>query len=343
MGHMNKLISMWKNGIGGKIVISSSLFFVLCICCVSVIGLAPKTSTGPTRTPVDVGAVQTMAMQTVAVQLTDIDTQNAKKSAPIVLPTEVFLTETSSPSTQPTDSVAVIATDTQAPQATNTASVTGLTCIPSSESQKGKVVEVIDGDTIKVYVDGATYTVRYIGINAPENTKEVGYYGPEAARKNSELVYAKDVLLYKDVSNKDANGRLLRYVIADGVFVNLELIAGGFAAAEETQPDVACTPVFKQAEQKTSAAKAGMWGAPPTVVYVAPPPAATSQASSSSGASGASSSSGASNNNSYDSNGDGKVTCADFQTHSAAQAAYNAGQSQLDGNDKDGKACESLP
>jgi hypothetical protein len=45
----------------------------------------------------------------------------------------------------------------------------------------------------------------------------------------------------------------------------------------------------------------------------------------------------------YDSNGDGKVTCADFQTQAAAQQAYNAGYANLDGNDKDGKACESLP
>jgi len=45
----------------------------------------------------------------------------------------------------------------------------------------------------------------------------------------------------------------------------------------------------------------------------------------------------------YDNNGDGKVTCADFQTQAAAQQAYNAGYTELDGNDKDGKACESLP
>lgn len=45
----------------------------------------------------------------------------------------------------------------------------------------------------------------------------------------------------------------------------------------------------------------------------------------------------------YDTNGDGKVTCADFKTQAAAQEAYNAGYTKLDGNDKDGKACESLP
>jgi hypothetical protein len=45
----------------------------------------------------------------------------------------------------------------------------------------------------------------------------------------------------------------------------------------------------------------------------------------------------------YDHNGDGKVTCADFSAQAEAQAAYNAGYTNLDGNDNDGKACESLP
>lgn len=45
----------------------------------------------------------------------------------------------------------------------------------------------------------------------------------------------------------------------------------------------------------------------------------------------------------FDNNGDGKVTCADFSTQAAAQQACNAGYTNLDGNDNDGKACESLP
>ena len=50
-----------------------------------------------------------------------------------------------------------------------------------------------------------------------------------------------------------------------------------------------------------------------------------------------------SSGNHFDGNGDGRVTCADFRSHAAAQSAYSAGEIQLDGNDNDGKACESLP
>lgn len=51
----------------------------------------------------------------------------------------------------------------------------------------------------------------------------------------------------------------------------------------------------------------------------------------------------ASGSSGYDHNGDGKVTCADFSTQAEAQEAYNAGYTRLDGNDNDGRACESLP
>ncbi len=45
----------------------------------------------------------------------------------------------------------------------------------------------------------------------------------------------------------------------------------------------------------------------------------------------------------FDNNGDGRVTCADFATQAQAQAAYEAGYTRLDGNDNDGRACETLP
>lgn len=70
----------------------------------------------------------------------------------------------------------------------------------------------------------------------------------------------------------------------------------------------------------------------PTVVIPSPVVIIPTQQPPSSGGSG-----------SYDNNGDGKVTCKDFQTQAAAQQAYNAGYTNLDGNDNDGKACETLP
>ena len=140
----------------------------------------------------------------------------------------------SSPTLEPTSTSLPQATDTLMPLPTFTDAlipVTGAAFIPDNPPQTGQVVDVVDGDTIKVLLDedGKTYTVRYIGMDTPENTSQIEYFGPEAMAKNGELVYSKSVTLIKDVSETDRYGRLLHYVIADGLFVNYELVAQGYA------------------------------------------------------------------------------------------------------------------
>jgi len=90
-------------------------------------------------------------------------------------------------------------------------------------TEKAKVMAVIDGDTIEI--EGGE-RVRYIGIDAPEADE---CYGPEATDANEELVMGKEVILIRDVENRGKYGRLLRYVIADGRFVNAELVRLGYA------------------------------------------------------------------------------------------------------------------
>jgi len=56
---------------------------------------------------------------------------------------------------------------------------------------EAQVVEIVDGDTINVCIDGQEYAVRYIGIEAPERhhpEKGVEWMGPEATRANEDLV-----------------------------------------------------------------------------------------------------------------------------------------------------------
>ncbi|MBK8422262.1 thermonuclease family protein [Candidatus Villigracilis saccharophilus] len=118
-------------------------------------------------------------------------------------------------------------------------------CIPNNPAQIGRVVEVIDGSTIKVLIDGLVYVVRYIGVESPEDE----YIGRAARQLNSVLVYGKDVSLIADVSNKDENGRLLRYVVAGDTFVNLEMIFQKLGTAVDIPPDSACAQIFNQAEQ----------------------------------------------------------------------------------------------
>ena len=74
---------------------------------------------------------------------------------------------------------------------------------------------IVDGDTIDVEIGGATYRVRYIGIDTPERGD---CYFDEAKDKNAELVLGQYVRLVKDVSETDRYGRLLRYVYVGQTF-----------------------------------------------------------------------------------------------------------------------------
>ena len=135
-------------------------------------------------------------------------------------------------------------------------------CIPSDLPQIGRVVEVVDGDTIRVLLDSDShvYSVRYVGVDAPE----VGTGNApalEALRHNTGLVYNQRAVLVRDISDADGNGALLRYVMVDGVFVNHELVLKGLAQAEAAPPDTACEEALRSAELRAQASGLGLWAA----------------------------------------------------------------------------------
>jgi len=121
------------------------------------------------------------------------------------------------------------------------------------------VTAVADRDTITL---SNGERVRYIGIQAPE----VGecYYA-EAKARNAELVRGQWVRLVKDVSETDRYGQLLRYVYVregpDEVFVNAELVRGGYAFAYTYPPDVAYAELFVQLQQEAREVGRGLWSA----------------------------------------------------------------------------------
>jgi micrococcal nuclease len=136
------------------------------------------------------------------------------------------------------------------------------------------VVGVVDGDTIKVEIDGETHSVRYIGIDAPEQ----GAPGAKAAtRANRELVAGQRVLLEADQRDTDRFDRLLRYVWLERggsyLLVNRELVRLGVAIAKPYPPDTAYQQLFARAERSARKAGLGLWaeGPPASVVTLIPP------------------------------------------------------------------------
>ena len=98
-----------------------------------------------------------------------------------------------------------------------------------------KVVNVIDGDTIQVELDGKLEMVRLLGIDTQEIDSpytEEECFGEEAGEYLRQLLDNKEVYLIPDKqsSNRDKYERLLRYVfLPDGLFVDAELIKNGYA------------------------------------------------------------------------------------------------------------------
>ncbi|MFM2183264.1 MAG: hypothetical protein RJB61_1558 [Actinomycetota bacterium] len=129
------------------------------------------------------------------------------------------------------------------------------------------VVGVVDGDTIDVIVEGRRERIRLIGIDTPETLKPdtpVECYGPEASARTDELLPASTpVRLERDIEPRDAFGRLLAYVYraADGLFVNLHLVAAGFARPLPFEPNTAHAGAIASAAASARSQSLGLWAA----------------------------------------------------------------------------------
>lgn len=137
-------------------------------------------------------------------------------------------------------------------------------CVPwNTDTSKARVQEVIDGITIEVMIDGNVFPVRYVGIEMPDYSGDPTVWSI-AREKNRALVEGLTVLLVKDRSEVDSEGRLLRYVLAGPVFVNRQLVESGYAIAVDSPPDISCNGIFREAESLARATGRGLWAPTPT-------------------------------------------------------------------------------
>ncbi len=89
-------------------------------------------------------------------------------------------------------------------------------------------------------------------------------FGREAALHLEEMLPAgTEITLARDVEARDVYDRLLGYVVRsrDGLFVNLELVAAGYAAVLNYPPNDYYADVLARAEADAIAVGRGLWGA----------------------------------------------------------------------------------
>jgi len=128
----------------------------------------------------------------------------------------------------------------------------------------GEVLRVVDGDTIEVDVDGRTEDVRLIGVDTPETVKPgepVQCFGPQASEFTKRVLEGETVRLEFDRELRDVYDRLLAYVHVGELFVNAELIDGGFARTLEIEPNTSRAAELARLQQAAGAAGRGLWGA----------------------------------------------------------------------------------
>jgi micrococcal nuclease len=127
-------------------------------------------------------------------------------------------------------------------------------------TQTGRVVSVLDGDTVVVEGVG---TVRYVGIDTPElhhPRKPVERFAARAAAINRALVLGRTVRLETDVEPRDAYGRLLAYVYAGQVMVNAEMVRRGAAEQYPFPPNTRHRATFARLEARAMREGRGQWG-----------------------------------------------------------------------------------
>ena len=227
-----------------------AFFFIVCCLAVFAIANSPSTtSPAPTMTQ-DFNAMLTQTYETAIVSIPEASQMEKLPAIPVT-----GGTETSTPA--PTALVIFTSTPEQI-------SAPPQPCIPNRPPQYAKVVKVVDGDTIRVLLEGVEKPVRYVGIDTPESTFQIEYFGEQASQKNKELVEGRDVVMYRDVSETDDFDRLRRYVFVGDKFINYELVSQGLANAFRYEPDTSCAELFAKAESEAKALGLGLWSASAT-------------------------------------------------------------------------------
>lgn len=136
--------------------------------------------------------------------------------------------------------------------------------VPALAQEQAKVVEIVDGDTVRVQAGRETRTVRLIGIDTPERShpsKPKEFQADEAAVFLASLCGGKTVSMERGDEDTDRYGRHLRYLFLpppDGRLVNMEMVRHGYARVYRRFP-FSREAEFSKAENQARSEGKGIW------------------------------------------------------------------------------------
>ena len=146
------------------------------------------------------------------------------------------------------------------------------------DRERGRIIRIVDGDTLSIEYKGRKENIRLIGIETPESrinrkarkdaarsSNDIGTItsmGKEAARFVKTLVKPGDpVLIEFDRQPRDKYGRLLGYVyLADKKMLNEEIVKAGYASLLTYPPNVKYQGRFLRAYREARQNRRGLWG-----------------------------------------------------------------------------------
>jgi endonuclease YncB( thermonuclease family) len=117
----------------------------------------------------------------------------------------------------------------------------------------GQIINVLDGDTVKIIANNKPWTIRIFGIDAPETMQRYGH---------TATLYARSVLLNKSVSVQisggDRYGRLIGDILfADGGRFSNFMVASG--SAWWYRQYAGNDKILRDLEKKAKENKIGLW------------------------------------------------------------------------------------
>jgi micrococcal nuclease len=136
--------------------------------------------------------------------------------------------------------------------------------IAAGDRAAARVVEVVDGDTIRVALDGGEVPVRLIGIDTPERDgpfTEEECLGPQASRFTADALDGRDVELEYDVERTDRFDRVLAYVWIEDTLFNERILERGLAVLATFPPNVRYVDRFTAAQELARDQGLGLWAA----------------------------------------------------------------------------------
>lgn len=119
-----------------------------------------------------------------------------------------------------------------------------------------EVVEVTDGDSLIVWIEGSEEPVRLIGLNAPERDE---CFGDESAAGLRDLVAGEQVSIVVDVEPYDQYGRMLAYIYVGDLLINEELARRGYVLTRGYPPNTALQERIDAAAREAQDEQTGLW------------------------------------------------------------------------------------